>query len=75
MRAIWTAVIDASCADSPPRERRVTRLPVCLAVIDHREHAATFEVHDANHLQHGLLFLPTQWSVALDGAETKVSRD
>ncbi len=43
--------------------------------IDHREHAATFEVHDANHLQHGLLFLPTQWSVAMDGAEPKVSRD
>lgn len=31
--------------------------------IDHREHAATFEVIDANHLQHGMLYLPTRWSV------------
>jgi ABC-type polysaccharide/polyol phosphate transport system ATPase subunit len=31
--------------------------------IDHREHVVTFEVLDANHLQHGILFLPTRWSV------------
>ena len=31
--------------------------------IDHREHAATFEVIDANHMQHGMLYLPTRWSV------------
>jgi hypothetical protein len=41
--------------------------------IDHREHAAVFEVMDADHLQHGLLFLPTRWSVAVEGADERVS--
>jgi ABC-type polysaccharide/polyol phosphate transport system ATPase subunit len=31
--------------------------------IDHREHVTTFEVVDGKHLQHGMLFLPTQWTV------------
>ena len=31
--------------------------------IDHREHALTFEVLDAEHLQHGMLFLPSHWRV------------
>lgn len=31
--------------------------------IDHREHAVTFEVLDAELHQHGMLFLPTRWSV------------
>ena len=31
--------------------------------IDHREHAVTFEVIDAQHLQHGMLFLPMRWKV------------
>jgi hypothetical protein len=31
--------------------------------IDHREHAATFEVVDAQRLQHGLVHLPTAWEV------------
>jgi len=31
--------------------------------IDHREHVVTFEVLDADRMQHGLLFLPTRWSV------------
>ena len=31
--------------------------------IDHREHVTTFEVVDARRLQHGMLFLPTQWAV------------
>jgi ABC-type polysaccharide/polyol phosphate transport system ATPase subunit len=31
--------------------------------IDHREHVTTFEVVDARRLQHGLLFLPTLWTV------------
>ena len=41
--------------------------------IDHREHAAVFEVLDANQLQHGILSLPTQWSVQFDGAELRLS--
>ncbi|MEM6673435.1 MAG: ABC transporter ATP-binding protein [Planctomycetota bacterium] len=43
--------------------------------IDHREHAAAFEVLDANHLQHGLLFLPTRWSVHAEGAEPRISAE
>ncbi|QDV08980.1 Teichoic acids export ATP-binding protein TagH [Planctomycetes bacterium Poly30] len=43
--------------------------------IDHREHAVSFEVMDANHMQHGLLFLPTRWSVTVDGAEERVSAE
>jgi hypothetical protein len=35
--------------------------------IDHREHAAVFEVVDARHVQHGLLFLPTTWTVEQGG--------
>jgi len=31
--------------------------------IDHREHAVSFEVLDAQRRQHGLLFLPMRWSV------------
>tara|TARA_R110002126_G_scaffold10067_14_gene45119 strand:+ start:6517 stop:7800 length:1284 start_codon:yes stop_codon:yes gene_type:complete len=31
--------------------------------IDHREHAMTFEVLDADRLQHGMLFLPTRWTL------------
>jgi len=31
--------------------------------IDQREHAVTFEVLDARHHQHGLVSLPTRWSV------------
>jgi hypothetical protein len=31
--------------------------------IDHREHAVTFEVVDPRHHQHGLLYLPTVWSI------------
>ena len=31
--------------------------------VDHREHAVTFEVIDADVLQHGMLLLPTRWSV------------
>lgn len=47
--------------------------------IDHREHAATFEVIDSRHLQHGMLFLPTRWTVrrpgvnGADGPSTEVS--
>ncbi len=31
--------------------------------IDHREHAFTFEVLDPRHLQHGMLFLNSRWTV------------
>ena len=31
--------------------------------IDHREHAVTFQVIDAAQRQHGMLYLPTRWSV------------
>lgn len=45
--------------------------------IDHREHAVTFEVLDADHMQHGLLFLPTRWALrrrGVDGVErTEIS--
>lgn len=41
--------------------------------IDHREHAIAFEVLDANHMQHGILFLPTRWSVTLEGEEERAS--
>ena len=43
--------------------------------VDHREHAASFEVLDANHMQHGMLFLPTRWTVTLDGADERVSSE
>ncbi len=41
--------------------------------IDHREHAATFEVIDSEQMQHGMLLLPTRWTVRRrggDGVET-----
>ncbi len=31
--------------------------------IDHQEHAATFEVLDPRHHQHGMLYLPTRWTI------------
>ena len=47
--------------------------------IDHREHAATFEVVDADRLQHGLLHLPTTWRVKRrateGGADTSLQSD
>ena len=46
--------------------------------IDHREHAVTFEVIDADRLQHGMLFLPTRWSVTRRtsaGETTEVSEE
>lgn len=43
--------------------------------IDHREHAVTFEVLDGNQTQHGLLFLPTRWSVQRGEGDLQVSED
>ena len=42
--------------------------------IDHREHVCTFEVLDAARLQHGMLFLPTIWTLVRrrDGGEERV---
>lgn len=40
--------------------------------IDHREHALTFEVIDARRLQHGMLFLPSTWSVRHRGSAGEV---
>ncbi|MFT7679363.1 MAG: lipopolysaccharide transport system ATP-binding protein [Planctomycetota bacterium] len=37
--------------------------------IDHREHAITFEVLDSDHMQHGILFLPTRWALTRTGAD------
>ena len=37
--------------------------------IDHREHAVTFEVLDSDHMQHGILFLPTRWALTRTGAD------
>ncbi|MEE8469187.1 MAG: Wzt carbohydrate-binding domain-containing protein, partial [Planctomycetota bacterium] len=31
--------------------------------IDHREHAAVFEVLDSGQRQHGMLYLPTRWTI------------
>jgi ABC-type polysaccharide/polyol phosphate transport system ATPase subunit len=41
--------------------------------IDHREHACTFEVLDPKHLQHGMLFLASRWSVrrVREGVESR----
>ena len=41
--------------------------------IDHREHAVTFEVLDPRHLQHGMLFLDSRFSVrrSFEGRETR----
>jgi ABC-type polysaccharide/polyol phosphate transport system ATPase subunit len=41
--------------------------------IDHREHALTFEVIDPRHHQHGMLYLPTRWTVRRSGGEVEVS--
>ena len=41
--------------------------------IDHREHALTFEVIDPRHHQHGMLYLPTRWTVRRGGGEVEVS--
>ena len=42
--------------------------------IDHREHALTFEVLDPRHHQHGMLYLPTRWTVNRgEGGATEVS--
>jgi hypothetical protein len=42
--------------------------------IDHREHVLSFEVVDVRRLQHGMLFLPSRWTLAREvpgrGAET-----
>jgi lipopolysaccharide transport system ATP-binding protein len=45
--------------------------------IDHREHVLTFEVLDAARLQHGLVSLPTRWTVARrgPGGETRQESD
>jgi hypothetical protein len=43
--------------------------------IDHREHALTFEVLDARRHQHGMLFLPTLWTLrrrSSDGSDEMV---
>lgn len=42
--------------------------------IDHREHAATFEVIDSRQRQHGMLFLPIHWTVRRSGAADEVSK-
>ncbi len=41
--------------------------------IDHREHAAVFEVLDSGQMQHGMLYLPTRWTIERGGGETQVS--
>ena len=43
--------------------------------IDHREHAVAFQVIDANFRQHGILHLPSRWSVEVDGEGERVSPD
>lgn len=45
--------------------------------IDQQEHVVTFEVIDADRQQHGMIYLPTRWTVAWQGPdrnETKESR-
>ena len=42
--------------------------------IDHREHAATFEVVDAQRMQHGLLYLPTLWALERGGERRESER-
>jgi ABC-type polysaccharide/polyol phosphate transport system ATPase subunit len=37
--------------------------------IDHREHVHTFEVLDRRNHQHGMLYLPTRWSVRRRGPD------
>jgi len=43
--------------------------------IDHREHAHTFEVIDPRHLQHGMLFLNSRWSVRRRGPDGETSEE
>ncbi|HRV80043.1 MAG: ABC transporter ATP-binding protein [Planctomycetes bacterium] len=43
--------------------------------VDHREHAVTFEVLDGSQTQHGILFLPTRWSVTRGKAKAQVSEE
>ncbi|MEZ5976033.1 MAG: ABC transporter ATP-binding protein [Planctomycetota bacterium] len=43
--------------------------------VDHREHAAVFEVLDGRQMQHGLLFLPTRWTVARSGQDPRSSQE
>ena len=45
------------------------------APIDHREHAAIFEVVDANQRQHGILSLPSRWVIEGPGGEAIVSEE
>ncbi len=35
--------------------------------VDHREHALSFQVMDSSHHQHGILHLPSRWSVHRNG--------
>lgn len=45
--------------------------------IDQQEHVVSFEVIDADRQQHGMIYLPTRWTVAWQGPdrnETKESR-
>jgi lipopolysaccharide transport system ATP-binding protein len=37
--------------------------------IDHQEHAITFEVLDPRNHQHGMLYLPTRWTIQRPGQE------
>ncbi len=41
--------------------------------IDHQEHALTFEVIDPRSHQHGMLYLPTRWTVNRSSGEDSVS--
>ena len=47
---------------------------VSPTAIDHREHAVTFEVIDSNRMQHGMLFLPTRWTVERRDASGDIKR-
>ncbi len=42
--------------------------------IDHREHVLSFEVVDVRRLQHGLLFLPSRWTLERDQPGRGASR-
>ena len=41
--------------------------------IDHREHAAVFEVLDSGQMQHGMLYLPSRWRVQRGDGEVMES--
>jgi ABC-type polysaccharide/polyol phosphate transport system ATPase subunit len=43
--------------------------------IDHREHVVTFEVIDAERLQHGMFFLPSTWKFRRRGAKGDEERE